>query len=146
MNGFQRNLFRLANTVNVAVYRWSNGRLMSTAVNKSPVLLLTVAGRRSGTPRTQPVAYFPRNGGWAVVGSAGGDAAEPQWFRNLRAADHASVQMGTEHHDVAVRVLEGQERDEAFAAIVERAPGFAKYETKSQGRPMPVALLTPQTA
>ena len=87
------------------------------AVNGSPVVLLTVAGRKTGTPLTVPVADFPLGDGWVVVGSAGGDAAEPQWFRNLRATDNAGVLVGDQRHDVSVRVLEGVERDVAFAGI-----------------------------
>jgi hypothetical protein len=56
-------------------------------------------------------------------------AREPQGFRNLRQADHAVGQIGTKTHPVAVRVLE-------------RAPFFAKYESKA-ARLIPVALLTP---
>jgi len=89
-----------------------------------------------------PVAYFPLGDGWVVVGSAGGDVIEPQWFRNLRSADRAVVERGDQRHDVTVRVLHGIERDAAFTSVLAVAPGFAEYETKA-GRPMPLALLTP---
>lgn len=143
MNVVQKTVFRVNNRLHAAVYRASKGRLGATAVNGSPVALLTVAGRKTGTPRTVPVAAFPLGDGWVVVGSAGGDSAEPQWFRNLRATDHAGVLVGDVRHDVSVRLLEGVERDVAFAGIVAAAPGFGKYEAKA-GRPMPVALLTPR--
>ncbi len=143
MNGAQRTVFRVVNRVTAGIYRVSKGRLMNSASGGSPVFLLTVVGRTTGTPRTVPVAYFPLGDGWVVVGSAGGDAAEPQWFRNLRAADQALVEQGDQRHEVSVRVLEGVERDAAFTGVVAAAPGFAKYETKA-GRAMPLALLTPR--
>ncbi len=143
MNRVQRTLFRVIGRANTGVYRASKGRLMNKAAGGSPVLLLTGAGRTSGTPHTVPVAYFPLGDGWVVVGSAGGEVAEPQWFRNLRAADRAVVQQGDRRHEVDVRVLQGVERDAAFAGVVAASPGFAEYETKA-GRPMPVALLTPR--
>jgi deazaflavin-dependent oxidoreductase (nitroreductase family) len=143
VNLVQKTVFRVNNRVHAAVYRASKGRLGGKAVNGSPVALLTVTGRKTGTPRTVPVAAFPLGDGWVVVGSAGGDAAEPQWFRNLRAADHAGLEVRDVRHDVSVRLLDGIERDAAFAGIVAAAPGFGKYEGKA-GRPMPVALLTPR--
>jgi deazaflavin-dependent oxidoreductase (nitroreductase family) len=108
----------------------------------SPVLLLTVKGRKSGNSFTVPVAYFPRHGGWVVVGSAGGDKDDPQWFRNLRAADSALIELGHGPREVAVRILDGREREDAFRDVVAANPGFAKYEERA-GRPMPLALLTP---
>jgi deazaflavin-dependent oxidoreductase (nitroreductase family) len=127
--------------VSVWLYRKSKGRFGAKATGGSRVLILTVKGRRSGQPFSTPVAYFERSGGWLVVGSAGGMPQEPQWFKNLRATNDASVELGETRHDVAVRVLEGQERDDAFARILTENPGFGDYEKKS-GRTMPVALLT----
>jgi deazaflavin-dependent oxidoreductase (nitroreductase family) len=143
VNGFQRTIFRTANRVTPWLYRVSKGRMGNRSRGGSPVLMLTVKGRKSGNPFTVPVAYFPRDGGWVVVGSAGGDKDDPQWFRNLRAADSAVVELGNGRREVAVRVLEGPERDDAFRDVVAANPGFGKYEAKA-GRPMPLALLTPR--
>ena len=143
MNGLQRRMFRVANTVGVWLYRRSGGRVGGTVQGGMPVLLLTVRGRHSGQPRTTPVAYLERDPSWMVCGSAAGSPSEPQWFRNLRATDRASVERGRDRYDVDVRVLAGAERDEAFAQFVVDAPGFADYEKKSAGRKLPLALLTP---
>ena len=143
MTRMQRRLFRLGNRVSVWLYRTSGGRMANKARGGTPVLILTVAGRTSGKRFSNPVAYFERQGGWLVVGSAGGLPQEPQWFRNLRAGDSASVELRDGSHDVTVRVLDGAERDEAFAQVLRENPGFGGYETKA-GRPMPVALLTPR--
>ena len=137
-----KRVFRAATAVNNVVYRASRGRLMNRSMG-SPVLLLTVAGRRTGTPHTVPVVYFPLGDGWVIVGSAGGSPSEPQWFRNLRASDHAQVLLRDQRHEVAVRVLQGVERDAAFTGVVAAAPSFGEYENHA-GRPMPVALLTPR--
>ena len=68
---------------------------------------------------------------------------DPQWFRNLRKADRADIEIGRTKHTVTVRQLTGEERDRVWRDVVlARAPGFAKYETKS-GRTMPLALLIP---
>ena len=50
---------------------------------------------------------------------------------------------GRQRRDVTVRVLGGDDRDQAFDQVLTENPGFADYEQKS-GRTMPVALLTPR--
>lgn len=127
----------------VWLYRSSNGRVGGTAKGL-PILLLTVPGRRTGTPRTVAVVYFEHAGGYLVTGSAGGMKNHPQWFRNIRAAGRARIQIGNQGHDVDARVVEGAERDELWHDVVlVRAPFFAKYQEKS-GRVIPIVALTSQ--
>ena len=135
---FVRNVNRLA----VWLYRRSSGRIGGTAKGL-PVLLITVPGRRTGKPTTVPVAYFEYDGRYVVTGSAGGSKPDPQWFRNLRAAAVARIQIGDSHYDVQAQVAEGADRDRLWQDIVlARAPFFAKYEQKA-GRIIPVAVLSP---
>lgn len=142
MNRVGHAIWRNANRASVWLYRTSRGRVAAKAKG-SPVLILTVSGRKSGQPFSVPVVYFERAGGWFVVGSAGGSPKEPQWFKNLRATDRAVVEVGDQRRDVAVRVLGGTDRDKAFDQVLTENPGFAAYEQKA-GRIMPVALLTPR--
>jgi len=87
--------------------------------------------------------WLYRTSGGRLFGKARGLPDDPQWFRNLRATDTAGVELRDQHHDVAVRVLEGEERDDAFAQVLRENPSFGAYEGKA-GRPMPVAHLTPR--
>ena len=143
MNRIGRALWRTGNRVSVWLYRRSGGRMANRAQGGTPVMVLTVPGRKSGRQFSTPVAYFERDGGWVVVGSNGGQPSDPQWFKNLRATDGAVVQVGTRRVEVGARVLQGPERDDAFAQVVRENPRFATYEPRS-GRRMPVALLTPR--
>src|SRR4029453_10330858 len=94
MNPMMRRLMRTGNRVGVWVYRRSGGRIGGRAVDRVPVLLLTVPGRRSGQLRTTPLGYFEDGGGYLVVGSGGGMPDDPDWFKNLRAAPTAEVEIG----------------------------------------------------
>ena len=146
MNSVSRAMMRTAGKLAVTLYRRSGGKIGGKALGGAPVLLLTVAGRRTGQPHTTAVSYFDHLGGYVVVGSAGGTPDDPQWFRNLRKATRAVVEVGRAgRQTVDVRVLTGAERDTVWQDVVlARVPAFAKYETKS-GRAMPLALLTPVT-
>ena len=63
-------------------------------------VVLTVAGRRSGAPRSTPVTLHEDNGIRYLVGGFPG----ADWVRNVRAADHAVL---TVHgHDDRVRLVE----------------------------------------
>jgi deazaflavin-dependent oxidoreductase (nitroreductase family) len=79
-----------------------------------------------------------------VCGSAGGAAAEPQWFRNLRHADTATIEVGDERMEVDVHVAHGDERDRLWRRLLEVAPFFGGYEAKAAGRVIPLAALTPR--
>lgn len=140
MSALTKTLMRRGNAAHVALYRRTGGRRFSR-IRGLPVCLLTVPGRRTGTPHTTPVAYFEHAGTWLVVGSAGGAKADPQWFRNLRQADRATLEIGDRKHDVSVHIPEGDELDALWAFVVEQAPSFDDYRKKS-GRTIPIAVLT----
>ncbi|MEU6582588.1 nitroreductase family deazaflavin-dependent oxidoreductase [Nocardia sp. NPDC046763] len=65
--------------------------LLRSGVRLGPVALLTVAGRRSGLPRTNPVDVFGEGNRRWIIATHSGDA---QWVRNLRAAGGASLGTG----------------------------------------------------
>jgi deazaflavin-dependent oxidoreductase (nitroreductase family) len=68
---------------------------------KYPMYLLTVRGRKSGMPRTVPIAIWERNGK-RYVGSVYGIV---DWVRNLRAAGEAMLTRGRRSETVNVREL-----------------------------------------
>ena len=108
------------------------------------VLYLTTRGAKSGQLRTVPVARFDDgHGGWLIVASAGGAATHPGWYHNLAAhPDEVSVEFGGHTQRVTVEQLEGDARQQAWAGIVAKAPGFSSYEAKTD-RLIPVLRLTP---
>jgi deazaflavin-dependent oxidoreductase (nitroreductase family) len=125
------------------MYRRTGGKVGGRARGGSLVLLLTVAGRKTGVPHTVPVAYVERDGAYYLAATAGGQPKEPQWIRNLRAASTATIEVGRDSKLVSVEVLRGPESEAAWRdVIVATYPSFAPYEAKS-GRQIAVARLTP---
>lgn len=138
-----RRLTALGNRVVVGLYRLTGGRMAPRLPGGPPVLLLTVPGRRTGRVRTTPVCFFDLDGGLLVVGSAGGAPHDPQWFRNLRAAGSAQVEVGRDRRQVRARVPERAERDRLWRdVVIARAPAFDAYDRRTE-RAIPVAVLIP---
>lgn len=129
------------NAIGVWIHHRFGGRLDSGG--KATVLMVTSPGRRTGLPRSTMVRYLDHDGGYLVWGTGSGSPTEPDWFRNLRKADVASVEIGTRALDVRPEVLDGAERDRVWREVVlATVPEVAKYEAKA-GRIIPVALLRP---
>jgi deazaflavin-dependent oxidoreductase (nitroreductase family) len=96
---YQAPLFiRVANVLTTTLLRV--GVKLKGAGNY-PMYLLTVRGRKSGQPRTLPIAMWERNGK-RYVGSVFGIVA---WVRNLRAAGEATLTRGRRAETVIAREL-----------------------------------------
>jgi deazaflavin-dependent oxidoreductase (nitroreductase family) len=137
---------RWGNELMSSLYRRYDKPMFRTAAGM-PILLITVAGRKSGTPYTTPVGYFMDGDDYVVCGSAGGAKDDPQWFRNLRHAGRAHVEVAEQEFAVAARVVpDGPERDRLMTRLLEVAPRFAGYqgkiERKGGTRRLPLAVLT----
>jgi deazaflavin-dependent oxidoreductase (nitroreductase family) len=142
---FKHELVRVGNRIGVWMYRAFDGRLAS--YNKgAKVLMITTPGRRTGVLHSTCVRYVDVPEGFLVWGTASGAPRDPDWFRNLRKAELADVQMGSQTLRVMPRELVAEERDKAWNDIVlAQAPEVEKYAQRA-GRTIPVALLKPAEA
>ncbi|WP_172827710.1 nitroreductase/quinone reductase family protein [Mycobacterium colombiense] len=133
--------------------RWFNGWNMKRIRQKGgkvmgmDALVLTTIGRKSGTERSTPVAYFPDgNDAWLVVASANGAANNPAWYYNIAAnPDQVRVELAGRTVDVAAEQLHGPAREDAWQRIKEALPRFAKYEQQTD-RELPVIRLRARSA
>ncbi len=122
------------------IYRRSGGRWMARLAGID-MLLLTTTGRRSGEPRTTPLACFADGDDWIVVASNNGQDLDPAWWLNLEARPEASVQLGPERFAVRARRAEGEERARLWPWLVERNPAYARYARRT-AREIPVVVLS----
>jgi deazaflavin-dependent oxidoreductase (nitroreductase family) len=109
----------------------------------STLLLLTTTGAKSGQQRTSPLACIQDNGHMYIVASKAGAPTNPDWYHNIVAHPEVTVELGDQKFNARGVVLTGKERDEAFARIVQLAPGFGEYEKKTT-RVIPVVELIRQ--
>jgi deazaflavin-dependent oxidoreductase (nitroreductase family) len=142
MTSARTALIRWGNTLGVWLYRHSGGRITGPAKGTT-IGLLTVPGRHTGILRTVAIGFFPHGLGYLVAGSGSGSRQDPQWFRNLRVAEHAQIQIGGTCIDVGVRIAENAERDTLWhQVILLKDPRRRRYQKKA-GRIIPIAVLTP---
>lgn len=137
----RRRLTRVGNRLGVWMYERSDGRWVGGRDLR--VLMLTVPGRSTGEPRSTCVRFLDTADGLVVWGTASGAPRDPDWVRNLRAADHAEVRVGSDRSLVRPRELVGAERDAVWRdTVLARAPEVERYARKA-GRTIPVLLLQP---
>ncbi len=104
-------------------------------------LLLTVTGRTSGEPRRTALYYVADGERYVVVASQGGAPTDPQWYLNLQADPHVTVQVGPEVFDAVATTAGPDERQRLWELSVANWPAYEEYATRTE-REIPVVLLT----
>jgi deazaflavin-dependent oxidoreductase (nitroreductase family) len=125
------------------VHRITGGRVVTSQLFVDSLVLTTI-GRKSGEPREAPLACARESSGsWLVVGSNFGKEHHPAWTANLLADPEATVGYHGTVVDVTARLLEGGERDDAWADLRRVWPLYDRYEDRA-GRSLRVFRLTPR--
>ena len=86
-------------------------RLLRVGPLLGPNALITIRGRKTGMPRTTPVALVELDGRSWVVGTFG----DTNWVRNLRAARVETLSVGKHETHVIAAELSRDERSAFFA-------------------------------
>jgi deazaflavin-dependent oxidoreductase (nitroreductase family) len=113
------------------IQRLTGGRVSLVRIGGLPGLMLTVAGAKSGVPRTTPLLCVPHGDGWLIAGSNWGAPKPPAWVRNLAAASRASVNVAGREYAVTPHEAVGAERDELWAVMQRTWPNYAKYQQRT---------------
>ncbi len=89
-------------------------RVLKAGAMLGPNALITVRGRKSGLPRTTPVALVEIDGRRWVIGTFG----DTNWVRNLRASGEATVSVGRRREEVKAAELVGEDRISFFRDVL----------------------------
>ncbi|MGW1890037.1 nitroreductase family deazaflavin-dependent oxidoreductase [Streptomyces sp. NPDC002004] len=118
-----------------AVHRLTRGKVLLSAT-MLPGVVLTVRGARSGLPRRTPLACMPEpaTSTWILVGSNFGRPGHPAWTANLLAHPEAEISWRAQDIPVRARLLEGEEREEAWRAVLRFWPPYATYQARVERR------------
>lgn len=98
------------------------GWLLKAGVRLGPNVLLTVAGRKSGLPRTVPVAIIEVDGQRYLQSPYG----QVEWVRNLRVAGTGTLRRGRHMEAVQATELTAVEAAPVIKAVVSRAPSMLR--------------------
>src|SRR5437870_303095 len=79
-------------------------RILRVGALLGPNALITVRGRKSGLPRTTPVALVELDSRRWVIGTFG----ETNWVRNLRTSGEATLTVGRRREEVRAAELRGE--------------------------------------
>jgi deazaflavin-dependent oxidoreductase (nitroreductase family) len=109
-------------------FRKHDGRVPT---RKSPILLLTSRGARTGRERVNPLNYSKDGERYVVMASKGGASTHPDWYHNLVA------------HPRVARVSSGTERARLLKIHTRAMPFFAAYERRVKRRQIPIITLEP---
>ena len=123
--------------------RASGGRLRRSWLFAAgqPVAALTTVGRRSGPPRTTPVACFVFGDDLAVAAMNLGGARDPAWALNLVAEPRARLTVGGEMVDVVARPAQGEEHARLWRRWLEVQPS-AEALRREAAREIPIFVLS----
>jgi deazaflavin-dependent oxidoreductase (nitroreductase family) len=121
----------------VEKFRKDGGR----SSGKSPVLLLTTKGARTGRERVNPLNFSRDGERYIVMASKGGSPTHPDWYHNLIAHPVATVEADGERFTARATVSEGAERQRLLKIHTSAMPFFAAYERRVKRRQIPVIAL-----
>lgn len=121
----------VASQVDPVVFRLSGGRWTSTGKPTLPMLTLTVAGRRSGEPRTVQLAYVADGQSYLVVASAMGQDKHPAWRYNLEAAATATILVRGGSRTVTAELLTDEEKLKWWPALEAGIPQMRTYRQRT---------------
>jgi len=125
----------------IAEFRANAGRV-GGPFDGMTLLLLHHVGAKSGAARVNPLVYQRDGDRYVIVASKAGAPTNPDWYHNLMANPHTTIEVGSETVDVHASEASGAERERLYQEIATRSPQFAEYAAKTD-RVIPVILLTP---
>ncbi|MFJ6719639.1 nitroreductase family deazaflavin-dependent oxidoreductase [Streptomyces sp. NPDC091259] len=114
-----------------AVHKLTRGKVILSA-QMLPGVILTAKGAKTGEPRTTPLACMPLEEGasWLLIGSNFGRPGHPAWTANL--LKHPDARVSWRGRDIAVRarLLQGEERAQAWRQALAFWPPYATYQAR----------------
>jgi len=137
-------LTRWFTRLNAFLIRISRGRVGGRLGTQS-ILLLHTTGRRSGQPRSTPVAYFEREGKYLLVGSNWGRPHDADWVLNLRHDPHGRIDVNGRSFAVMAHEADGEEYLRLWQHVTGRHAPYIRYQSMVSRRiPLVVLERAPQ--
>ena len=107
-------------------------------------LLLTTRGRSTGKLRRTALIYGKDGDRYLVVASNGGSKPHPDWYQNLAADPHVSVQVADDTFEALASTATARQKPRLWGLMVSIWPDYEQYQTKTE-REIPVVILERRT-
>jgi deazaflavin-dependent oxidoreductase (nitroreductase family) len=133
----------------IAEFRANRGRVGGFFEDDS-LLLLTTIGRKSGKEHTTPLSYIQDDGQLVVIGANLESSRTSDWFHNVTANPHVTVEVGPERYSATASIVEGERRAQmqdrmraAWEASRLNNPNLPEMPVREDGMIPVVALSRP---
>jgi deazaflavin-dependent oxidoreductase (nitroreductase family) len=127
--------------INAFFIRLTRGRI-GTQLGTQTILVLNTIGRKSGQPRSVPIAYFFYEGKYLIVESNWGKDTHADWYLNLQKQPQASIEVKGETIKVKASFAEGEEYARLWAYLTKKHAPYAEYQ-KMTKRKIPIVIFEP---
>jgi deazaflavin-dependent oxidoreductase (nitroreductase family) len=124
--------------INTFLIRTTRGRI-GAQLGTQTILILNTIGRKSGQPRSIPIAYFFYEGKYLVVESNWGRDQHADWYFNLLNQPKASIEVKGKRIPVNARFAEGEEYDRLWDYVTKKHSPYLEYQ-KMTSRKLPIAI------
>ncbi len=127
------------------VLRISKGWISPTAVVAGfPIVMLTTIGAKTGRSRTVPLVGIPDGDKIILIASNWGGQHHPAWYHNLRVHPEATLVINGRTSTYVARQASGEERERYWQRALRIYPNYETYKDRTDGREIPVMILTPK--
>ena len=121
----------IASRIDPLLYRATNGKWTSFGTTTSPMVTLTMKGRRTGKTRSIHLAAIPLEGFLYVVASAMGQPKHPAWRYNLEANPEIDVQTQGRAFRARAEMLDDAQKALIWDDIRQVLPQMFVYEKRT---------------
>lgn len=132
---------KLATKLHTGLYRATRGRVGGKFMGVQ-MMFLDTTGRSSGRTRTTPLFCLRDGKDFVVVASNGGAPRDPDWWLNLQANPHATVEVDGRRYRVRAEKVSPEEKARLWPKLVEMYGSYEDYQKKTD-REIPVIVLRP---
>jgi F420H(2)-dependent quinone reductase len=126
---------------NIFLIRSTRGRI-GGKLGTQTILILNTIGRKSGQPRSIPIAYFFLEGKYLLVESNWGREYHADWYFNLQKQPQASIEVKRQTIKVNASFAEGEEYTRLWDHVTKKYPPYLEYQKMTE-RKIPIAVFEP---
>ena len=125
-------------TINAFLIKISNGKI-GGKLGTQTILILHTTGRKSGQPRSIPIAYFFHEGKYLIVESNWGKDNHADWYFNLQKYPQASIEVNGRMIKVNASFAEGEEYSRLWEYVTKKHAPYLEYQKMTE-RKIPIVV------